>query len=131
MNLKYLGKRNILLVEDDHFNVQLIKSYLSKISDINIITAEEGLQALNILELGKDDIDMVLLDLHMKGMDGKDTLHYIRKNKKFDELPILIVSVDGMDENVLRSMGASDFILKPYDIEELAFKISAHSKYKQ
>jgi DNA-binding response OmpR family regulator len=69
---------------------------------------------------------MVLLDLHLPQMTGKEILHNIRKNRKFDKLPVLIISVDGMDEIELRDMGANDFILKPFDIDNFSKKIAAN-----
>jgi DNA-binding response OmpR family regulator len=126
MSLKYLGNINILIVEDDVFNLQLIRSLLAKISNINIISTDDGHQALNILELGQEEIHMVLLDLHLPQMTGKEILHNIRINRKFDKLPVLIISVDGMDEIELRDMGANDFILKPFDIDNFSKKIAAN-----
>ncbi len=131
MDLKHLGTMNMLIVEDDAFNIQLIRSLLAKISDTNIISTDNGLEALKILEFEDEKIDMVLLDLHLPGKSGKDVLNFIRKNEKFDDLPVLIISVDGMDEVELRKMGANDFILKPFDIDEFAVKISANLKDKK
>jgi len=128
MSLKHFGNINMLIVEDDAFNIQLIRSLLSKISDTNIISTDNGLEALKILEFGDQKIDMVLLDLHLPLKSGKEVLEVIRNNEKFDDLPVLIISVDGMDEIELRNMGADDFILKPFDIDEFAAKISANLK---
>jgi len=128
MNLKDLGTINILIVEDDVFNVKLIRSLLDKIADTHIISTDDGMNALKILEFGDEKIDMVLLDLHLPRKNGKEILGFIRKNEKFDSLPVLIISVDGMDEIELRKMGANDFILKPFDIDEFAAKISANLK---
>ncbi len=131
MSLKHLGTINMLIVEDDTFNIQLIRSLLAKISDTNIISTDNGLEALKILEFEEEKIDMVLLDLHLPGKSGRDVLNSIRKNEKFNDLPVLIISVDGMDEVELRRMGANDFILKPFDIDEFAAKISANLKDKK
>ncbi len=131
MSLKHLGTINMLIVEDDAFNIQLIRSLLAKISDTNIISTDDGLEALKVLEFGDTKIDMVLLDLHLPGKSGKEVLSFIRKNEKLNDLPVLIISVDGMDEVELRRMGANDFILKPFDIDEFAAKISANIKEKK
>ena len=131
MSLKHLGTINILIVEDDVSNIQLIRSLLAKISNTNIVTTEDETEALNILESEDAKIDIVLLDLHLPGQSGKDILERIRKHKKFDDLPVLIISVDGMDEIELRKMGANDFILKPFDIDEFAAKISANLENKK
>ncbi len=131
MSLKHFGTINILIVEDDAFNIQLIRSLLAKISNTNIVTTDDGTEALNILESEDEKIDMVLLDLHLPGKSGKEILERIRRYKKFDDLPVLIISVDGMDEIELRKMGANDFILKPFDIDEFTAKISANLENKK
>lgn len=130
MSLKYLGNKNILIVEDDAFNAQLLRSLLTKISEMNIITAHDGAEALKILH-STGDIDMVLLDLRMPIMDGEDLLTYIRQNRAFDDIPVIIISVDTSNKNELLEMGANDFVLKPFDIDDLASKISANFKYKK
>ena len=131
MSLKHFGNINLLIVEDDAFNIQLIRSLLAKISDTNIISTDDGVEALEILESEDQKIDMVLLDLHLPIKSGKEILESIRGNEKFADLPVLIISVDGMDEIELRKMGANDFILKPFDIDEFAAKISTNLKDKQ
>ena len=131
MNLNHLGTINMLIIEDDAFNIQLIRSLLSKISDTNVIAMDDGSEALKILESEEEKIDIVLLDLHLPTMGGKEILGAIRKNEKLNDLPVLIISVDGMDEIELRNMGANDFILKPFDIDEFAAKISANLKDKK
>jgi DNA-binding response OmpR family regulator len=131
MSLKHFGKINILIVEDDTFNIQLIRSLLAKISDTNIVSTDDGSDALKILESGDEKIDLVLLDLHLPLKSGREVLESIRSNNTFDDLPVLIISVDGMDEIELRNMGANDFILKPFDIDEFTSKISANLKDKK
>jgi CheY-like chemotaxis protein len=131
MSLRHFGNINMLIVEDDAFNIQLIRSLLSKISDTNIISTDDGLEALEILESGDQKIDIVLLDLHLPMKSGREVLESIRGNEKFDDLPVLIISVDGMDEIELRKMGANDFILKPFDIDEFATKISVNLENKK
>ncbi len=131
MSLRHFGNINMLIVEDDAFNIQLIRSLLSKISDTNIISTDDGLKALEILESVDKKIDIVLLDLHLPIKSGREVLEIIRGSEKFDDLPVLIISVDGMDEIELRKMGANDFILKPFDIDEFAVKISTNLEDKK
>ncbi len=126
MSLKHLGNKNILIVEDDAFNAQLLRSLLTKISDMNILSAHDGAGALKFFEPGKDIIDMVLLDIRMPIMDGKDLLMHIRQNKTLNDMPVLIISVDNSNKRELLEMGANDFVLKPFDIDDLASKISAN-----
>jgi len=124
MSLKYLGQKSILVVEDDAFNIQLIRSLLNKISDVKIISSSDGADALKIINSKKYKIDMILLDLRMPIMTGKELLTRIRNHAEYNDVPILIISVDDDNENELRQLGANDFIHKPFKIDDLAQKIS-------
>jgi len=128
MSLRHLGNKNILIVEDDALNMQLLISLLRKISDMNIILSRDGAEALHILELSEEKIDMVLLDIHMPIMNGMDLLKHIRQNNRYSNLPVLMLSVDQSDKIELFRMGANEFIHKPFDIYDLASKISANFK---
>jgi len=120
MDLKNLGKINVLIVEDDSFNVHLISALLKKIADVEITATDDGREALGILESRDKAIDIILLDLHMPKMEGSDILTAIRQQSKYNTIPIIIISVDGFDEDELLKRGADDFVLKPFDIEKFA-----------
>ena len=124
MSLKHYGNMKMLLVEDDAFNIQLIRSLLAKISYIDILTVDSSVAALNILDSDEYHVDILLLDLHLPGENGSELLRIIRSYSKYNNLPIIIISVDGMNERELLTMGANDFILKPFDIDIFAKKLS-------
>ena len=65
---------------------------------------------------------MVLLDLQMPEMSGQEILRTIREEMKLD-IPVLIISVNGLDENELLAAGANDFVLKPFELDDLKTKI--------
>lgn len=130
MSLRHLGNINMLVIEDDIFNIQLIRALLTKVSDINVISTDDGEKALDILENDLRRIDMVLLDLHLPQMQGREILKRIRRSSKFNDLPVIIITVDGMEESDLRDMGADDFMLKPFDIESFTATISSNMKKK-
>ena len=119
--------KNVLIVEDDKFNIQLLETIFSKLEmDVNIISTDDGEEALNIIETSDPSIDMLLLDLHLPEMGGREILEKVRKSKDKKELPILIITVDGFDESELREMGANDFMLKPFDVTDFADKVSVY-----
>jgi len=117
MDLRKIGTIHILIVEDDSFNVHLLSALLKKIADVKIISTDDGKEALKILESDKK-VDVILLDIHMPKMGGKDVLNAIRKQETYNDIPVIIISVDGLDEDELLKMGANDFVLKPFDIEQ-------------
>ena len=122
MSLKYLGDKNILLAEDDAFNAQLVRSLLKKISDFNVTMAHDGKHTLDILE-SEQKVDMLLLDIRMPIVTGMDVLKKVRSNKAFDNMPIIIISVDN-NEYELKALGANEFVNKPFNIDDLSSKIS-------
>jgi len=129
MKWEALGDITLLIVDDDAFNRQLVVSLLSKIHTINFFEAEDGVEALDILT--NKPIDMILLDLHMPKMDGYDTLKAIKQDANYDLIPIVIITTDEQEMNKLYSLGADDFISKPFKLTELESRIYAHIEKRQ
>ena len=129
MKWEALGDITLLIVDDDAFNRQLVVSLLSKIPTINFFKAEDGVEALDILT--KKSVDMILLDLHMPKMNGYDTLKAIKREPNYDFIPIVIITTDEEEMNKLYSLGADDFISKPFKLTELESRIYAHIEKRQ
>ncbi|MCK4441731.1 MAG: response regulator [Sulfurovaceae bacterium] len=129
MKWEALGDITVLIADDDAFNRQLVVSLLDKISTIHFLEAEDGVEALEILS--KQNVDMILLDLHMPKMDGYDAIREIRQEPKYDFTPIVIITTDEQEMNKLYAMGADDFISKPFKLSELSSRIFAHIEKKQ
>ena len=125
MDLGYLKGKTFLVVDDDKFNIQLIETMLEKIADVKVVSTDKGSEALTVLKTCDGYIDMVLLDLHMPEMEGEDVLRAIRNDLKLS-MPVVIISVDGLDERELLDMGADDFVLKPFDLDDLKAKMLKH-----
>lgn len=129
MKWNALGDIKLLIADDDDFNRQLIISLLGKVPSIHFFQAEDGVETLDILD--KESIDMVLLDLHMPKMNGYATLREIKKEPKYDAIPIVIITTDEQEMNKLYSLGADDFISKPFKLSELESRIYAHVEKRQ
>ncbi len=130
MALSYLKDKTFLVVDDDTFNIQLITTMLKKLADVEVVSTDKGSEALDVLKRCDGYIDMVLLDLHMPEMEGEDVLKSIRNELELD-MPVLIISVDGLEEQELLDLGANDFVLKPFDLEDLKAKILTHLPKEQ
>jgi CheY-like chemotaxis protein len=87
---------------------------------MGVYSAENGRDAIEVLR-NNDDVDMVLMDIMMPEMDGYDTMQEIRKVPKFKQLPILALTAKAMkgDREKCIDAGASDYIAKPVDTEQL------------
>ena len=114
-----LRGRRVLIIDDDVRNVFAITSIL-ELYGLSVIHAPDGRKGIDILLAG-DDIDLVLLDVMMPEMDGYATTAAIRQLPRFADLPVIAVTARAMPEDRVKSLasGASDYVTKPVDTEEL------------
>jgi two-component system chemotaxis sensor kinase CheA len=109
----------ILLVDDDIRNLFAISSMLES-HQMEILFAENGREGIRILK-EHPDIDMVLMDIMMPEMDGYEAMREIRKMNDYEHLPMIALTAKAMkdDREKCIDAGASDYITKPVDNEQL------------
>ncbi|MDF2433241.1 MAG: hypothetical protein JWP44_2872 [Mucilaginibacter sp.] len=114
-----LDSKKVLVVDDDVRNLFALTAVFER-SNIDVVTAESGREALEILNKDKT-IDIVLMDIMMPEMDGYETIQIIRKEPKNKSLPIIAVTAKAMigDRQKCISSGASDYITKPVKTDQL------------
>ena len=114
-----LHNKKVLIVDDDVRNIYSLTKSL-EVFKMNVITAFDGKEAINMLS-EHPDTDIVLLDMMMPNMDGYETAEKIRMNPKFITLPLIAVTAKAMmgDREKCIQSGASDYITKPVDIDQL------------
>ncbi len=102
----------ILIVDDDSINCLLAKHALAK--DYHTITVNSGREALMFLETEMPDL--ILMDIEMPQMDGKEVVRKIKACEKWEKIPIIFLTADSnpMTEAVCLQCGADDFITKPF-----------------
>lgn len=112
----------ILIVEDNKELNEIIYNYLT-LEGFICYRAYDGIEALNIYSENK--IDLVLSDIMMPLLDGYNLAKEIRDNNK--EIPIIFMSAkdDKMAKKIGYKAGIDDYIVKPFDLDELVFKINA------
>jgi len=112
----------ILVVDDEPINVEVIKAHLTQYN-YQVITASDGLKALELLEREKPEL--VLLDLMMPKMSGFKLCKIIRREKGFADLPVIMLTAKSnlYDKIYGLNIGASDYLVKPFDKEELLTRI--------
>ncbi|MEO5644803.1 MAG: HAMP domain-containing protein [Bacteroidia bacterium] len=114
-----LKDKKVLIVDDDVRNLFALTTALERFG-LNIINAESGQEAINFLEKLRD-IDIVLMDIMMPEMDGYETMKNIRKDNANRDITIIAVTAKAMkgDRQKCIESGASDYITKPVNVEQL------------
>ncbi len=120
-----LAGRRILIVEDDVRNVFALTNALES-HGMAVLFAGSGSEALDVLYRNLD-VDLILMDIMMPGLDGYETTRAVRSRAQFAGLPIIALTAKAMkgDREKALAAGATDYIAKPVDIDELVSKIRA------
>lgn len=116
-------KRSILVVDDDAFIRELVDVTLSQ-AGFHVVTASSGRTALEVL--GQVRIDLVLLDIHMPGMDGLAVLE-LAARRYGARVPIIMMTADSGEDKVREAlrMGCAGYVVKPFTPQSLCARIQA------
>ncbi len=116
-----MDKQKVLIVDDEKEIRDAIEIYL-KGSDIDVLKAGDGLEALDILE--KENIHLIILDIMMPKLDGIRTCLKIRENKN---IPVIMLSAKSEDADKILGLniGADDYITKPFNPLELVARVKS------
>ena len=111
--------RKVLLVDDDVRNIFALTSALEH-KGLQVEIGRNGFEALDKLN-AVTDIDLVLMDIMMPGMDGLEATRRIRQIPRFQKLPIIAVTAKAMkdDQEQCLAAGANDYLPKPIDLDRL------------
>ena len=114
-----LEGKKVLVVDDDIRNIFALTSVLER-NKMEVISSENGRTAIELLQQ-KPDIDIVLMDIMMPEMDGYETMRQIRGLSQFETLPMIALTAKAMkgDREKCIEAGASDYVSKPVDTEQL------------
>ena len=108
-------KQRILIADDSEMNRSILADMLG--DDYDIIEAENGKEAVSILQKQAAQIDLVLLDIVMPEMDGFGVLTVMNKRHWIEDIPVIMISAESTPAYVERAyeMGVTDFISRPFD----------------
>ena len=112
----------ILLVDDNYDFIKFLSESLSK--HYRVLKAMNGKQALGVLE--KEDVDLVVSDIMMPEMDGLELCATIKNDIRYSHIPIILLTAKASEEHQLEglSVGADDYITKPFNMEVLKLRIN-------
>ncbi|OUD14050.1 PAS domain S-box protein [Thioflexithrix psekupsensis] len=121
---------HLLAVDDHHSNLMLLERTLKR-QHYQITTVQSGQEALEVVE--KENIDLILLDINMPNMSGFEVCQYLKQNPKHCDIPIIFISALGemIDKIKAFSLGAVDYITKPFERAEIIARINTHIRMRQ
>ena len=114
----------ILITDDDEAILELIKINL-ELSGHDVICASDAMKSFALLQ--QENPDLIILDVMMPEVDGFTLAQRIRNNPKYDNIPILMLTALGMLEDKVKGFnaGVDDYLVKPFEIEELKLRVRA------
>ena len=107
----------VLIADDIEINRDALEAILE--DNYNLIFAENGKEALDLVYQYKDELSMLLLDLKMPVMNGYELMERMRADEQLSHIPVIVLTADKSAELQALQMGAVDFITKPFDIPEV------------
>ncbi|MGC1246323.1 MAG: response regulator transcription factor, partial [Spirulinaceae cyanobacterium] len=116
--------KKLLLIDDDPNLILLVKDYL-EFRGYQVITAENGREALDILE--QKIPDMIICDVMMPEMDGYALVDHVRKDARTNWIPVLFLSAKGQSQDRVKGLntGADVYMVKPFEPEELVAQVES------
>lgn len=115
--------RNILIVDDSSAMRAFIISGLENLGDFNFIEAKTGFEALK--ELPRKKYALIISDINMPDINGLELLNFIKTSENYKDIPVLMISTETKEEDLNRAltMGANEYLTKPFDLKTLQKKV--------
>ncbi len=121
-----MSRATILVVEDDRNLMQGIREIL-ELQEYRVLTANNGLDGLEIMQSHKTPPDLIVSDIMMPGMNGYEFFEAVRNEVRWTAIPFIFLTAKGEKSDVRagKSMGADDYVTKPFDAEDLLVAVDA------
>jgi two-component system chemotaxis response regulator CheY len=109
----------ILIVEDSQTMRSMIAATLGESGDYEVVEAGSGFEAMRSLPRKK--IDLIITDINMPNINGLELVSFVKNNDNYKDIPIIIVSTEGSEKDKEKglSLGADEYLVKPFNPEEL------------
>lgn len=124
-----MPSRTVLVVEDNDMNMQLVE-YLLEEGGYAIVKAVNGEEALEIARNGTPAPDLVLMDIHLPGMDGLSVVREMKADERIGRIPILALTAHAMrgDRDRFLEAGCDGYISKPIDVKTFLSSIEQYMR---
>ena len=122
-------QKTIMIVDDTEMNIVILVEALQE--DYELIVAINGLDAIELLEEQKPDL--ILLDIMMPEMDGYEVLNKLKRNPDLEHIPVILLSAitDSDSKNKGFSLGAVDYVTKPFEIIEVKARVRTQIRLEE
>jgi signal transduction histidine kinase/ActR/RegA family two-component response regulator len=119
------GRHKVLYVEDNPDNLRLMEHVIPMLDDAHLISAHTGELGVEMAEVHHPDV--ILMDVHLPGIDGFEALKRIRGNEHIAKIPVIAISADAMSADIERGLAAGfdAYLTKPIDLKQVVESISA------
>ena len=109
---------SILIIDDDRMVRQILQSSLSR-KGFDVHTAEDGTSGIELAQ--KQNVDVILLDWMMPGMNGMEVLKLLKKNDKTKHITVFMLTGKGSEQDIAQAIagGSDDYIVKPFNTSEI------------
>jgi two-component system chemotaxis response regulator CheY len=113
-----------LCADDSRIIRRLIQQALDVLG-FDMLEAADGREALDLVEAGHEEIDIVLLDWNMPNVNGFEVLRTLKGDPRYQRIPVMMVTTESERENIVKAIqaGASHYVTKPFTPEDLASRI--------
>lgn len=114
-----------LLSVDDSNIVRKIMRGAAEVLNYELLEAADGIEGLELLEGEYQEVDLILLDWNMPGMNGYDFLTAVKADERYKSIPVMMVTTETEKTSIIKAIqaGAVHYMIKPFTIEELVKKI--------
>jgi len=121
----------VVLVVDDSSTVRKFVSVSLTMQGFKVVTASDGMDALEKLPAGK--VDLVITDLNMPNMDGLELIRALRENALYRDLPVIILTSlnDDQSKNTGINLGVASYLLKPFSLEKIQYEVSKYFSWTE
>lgn len=113
-------KKKTILVADDSTSARaMLVSIIESLGDFRVVEAANGFEALRLLP--RESVDLILTDINMPDINGLELISYLRNNPNYLNIPVFIISTEGRESDIEkgRSLGANEYVVKPFDYTTL------------
>lgn len=124
-----MSKKKILICDDNREVREVLRIGLKQLPQVEVVPLANGKEIIRYLDSEPSLPDLIIVDLILPDMEGDDVVTVLRKSKKYQDLPIILMSgVIYNIDNRAKAVGADDFLIKPFSIQDLQDKASKHLK---